>query len=302
MKVVIAGSGGVGGYYGAMLAKAGHDTFFIARGSHLEKIRQNGLFVKSLNGDFNARAGCGENSDSFGPADLALVCVKSYDTTSVFDLYRRSVGPETVILSLQNGIDNESLIAAEFGREKVMGGVAFIGSRVEEPGVILHTAYGHITIGELDGGVSQRAMKLEQAFNAAGVECRVSEDINRDLWGKMVWNVGFNALCAALDCTAKEAASFEHTRSIVRGAMLEWINVAQASGVDLDPALADKNIEVTLKGGEVIPSLLHDKRRGRKMEIETFNGKVAELVESLGIDTKVNKTLAGIVRFYNEKL
>lgn len=302
MNVVIMGAGGVGGYYGGMLARAGHEVFFIARGASLARMKSDGLAVKSFKGDFHVTAARGERSDSFGVADLVLVCVKSYDTAGSFDLFRKSVGVDTVLVSLQNGIDNEELLADEFGREKVMGGVAFIGSRVEAPGVILHTAFGHITIGDLDGGVSERAQRIGGMFNAAGVKCRVSDDIRRDLWRKMIWNVGFNALCAALDRPAKEAVAFDDTRWIVKTAMLEWIAVARASGVDLDPGLADKNIDVTLEGGEVIPSLLHDKRRGQRMEIEAINGKVVALGEALGIGTPVNRTLAGIVRFYNETL
>lgn len=302
MKFLIVGAGGVGGYYGAMLAKGGHQVFFVARGEHLQKINNNGLLIKSVNGDFNVQASAAENSDSFGLADYALICVKSYDTASTFDLYKKNVGEDTVILSLQNGIDNEGVISAEFGHEKVMGGVAFIGSRIEKPGVVLHTAFGGITIGELGGGKSERALNLGKIFTDSGVQCRVSGDIKFDLWAKMVWNVGFNAICAIVNCQAKAAVSDDATGQIVKRAMDEWIEVAQASGVNLQPSLADKNIKVTLKGGEVIPSMLHDRRRGKKMEIETFNGKVAELGSSLGIDTPVNQTLTSIIRFLNQKV
>ncbi|VAX17280.1 2-dehydropantoate 2-reductase [hydrothermal vent metagenome] len=302
MKFVIVGAGGVGGYYGAMLARGGHEVFFTARGEHLKKIGDDGLEIKSVNGDFGIRAMAGESADSFGLADYALVCVKSYDTASTFDLYKNNVGRDTVILSLQNGVDNEDIISSEFGRKKVMGGVAFIGSRIKEPGVILHTAFGHITIGDPGGGVSERALKLCQIFNGSGVKCHVSDDIKRDLWGKMVWNTGFNAICAILDCSAKEVVSYKGTRQIVKSAMDEWIEVARSSGVNLAPSLADKNIAITLKGGEVIPSMLHDRRRGKKMEIETFNGKAAKLGAKLGIDTPVNLALAEIIRFFNQKL
>jgi len=302
MRFVIVGAGGVGGYYGAMLARGGHEIFFIARGEHLKKINNDGLKIKSLNGDFSIRAIAGENADSFGLADYALVCVKSYDTASTSDLYKSSVGPDTVIVSLQNGVDNEQIISSQFGHDKVMGGVAFVGARVERPGLILHTAFGHITIGDPGQGATDRALKLCQIFNDSEVKCHVSDDINRDLWGKMVWNTGFNAICAILDCPAKAVASYEGTRQIVKSAMSEWIEVARSSGVDLDPSLADKNIAVTLKGGEVIPSMLHDRRRGRKMEIETFNGKAAKLGAKLGIDTPVNLALAEIIRFFNQKL
>ncbi|VAX19217.1 hypothetical protein MNBD_NITROSPINAE03-1416 [hydrothermal vent metagenome] len=157
-------------------------------------------------------------------------------------------------------------------------------------------------MGDPEGGVSERALELCQIFNGSGVKCHVSDDIKRDLWGKMVWNTGFNAICAILDCEAKAVASYEGTRQIVKSAMSEWIEVARSSGVDIAPSLADKNIEITLKGGEVIPSMLHDRRRGKKMEIETFNGKAVKLGAKLGIDTPVNLALAEIIRFFNQKL
>ncbi len=296
MKVLIIGSGGVGGYYGAMLAKSGHDLFFIARGAHLGAISQNGLTVKSLGDEFTIHPECGETAESFGVADLVIVSVKAYDTASTLGLYHSNVGSDTAILSLQNGIDNETVVAREYGNECVLGGIAFIGSRVENPGVILHTAFGHIAIGELSGGVSERTKRLGKIFENARIKCKVSGDIKRDLYGKMVWNIGFNAICAIVDKSAKEVAEFEETRNIVRSAMLEWIEVANACGVSLNHDLADKNINTTLKGGEVIPSMLHDRRLGRKMEIDTFNGKAVELGEKRGIATPVNMTLAGLAR------
>ena len=301
MKVLVVGAGGVGGYYGGMLARTGADVFFIARGANLDAISRDGLTVKSFDkGDFNVRAKCGKRADSFGEADVILICVKAYDTSATLDLYRNNVGPETVILSLQNGIDNESIIAEKYGRDRVMGGIAFIGSRVDKPGTILHTAFGHITIGEFSPNAPKgRTEKVAKMFEEAGVRCKISGDIRRDLYGKMIWNVGFNALCAILDCTAKEAVSFGGTRMVVKEAMLEWINVAVADGVDLSPGMADKNIEVTLKGGEVIPSMLHDRRLGRRMEIDTFNGKVTQMGSRLGVDTPVNKTITALASFLN---
>lgn len=302
MKIIIAGAGAVGGYYGGVLAHAGHDVFFIARGTQFTALRERGLSIKSINGDFALPSPkCGENADSFGPADLILVCFKTYDTVKTLDLYKAGVGQDTAIISLQNGVDNEDIIADRYGADKVLGGVSFIGSRVESPGVILHTAASNIAIGELDGGVSDRAKKLGEVFEKAGVKCKVSGDIKRDMWGKTIWNIGFNAICAILECSAQEVIRFEETKSVVRAAMLEWIAVAKAVGVDLTPDMADKHIERTVTAGEIIPSMLQDKRSGRRMEIDTFNGKAVELGLKLGVDTPVNRTLAAIVRFWNAR-
>ncbi|MDH4185037.1 MAG: 2-dehydropantoate 2-reductase [Nitrospinota bacterium] len=302
MKIVVAGSGGVGGYYGAMMARAGHEVFFIARGAHLEAIAKNGLTVKSYQGDFTIHPPCGQDSSSFGMADLILVCVKAYDTLATTGLYAQSVGPQTLIISLQNGIENEPILMRTFGGAKVLGGIAFIGAMTGSPGVILHTAFGSMAIGEMDGGQSARAEALGKAFTQAGIKCKVSPHIVKDMYGKLLWNVGFNAICSILECSAAEALKFGPTRAMVHGAMMEWVAVAGASGVELDPSSVEKNIETTLKGGEIIPSMLQDKRRGRRMEIESFNGMVARMGRDLGIPVPINSLIADIVRFYNHKL
>ena len=302
MKIVVAGAGGVGGFFGAQLSKAGHDVFMIARGAHLEAIAKNGLCIKSQTGDVLVRPGCGVESSPFGLADLALVCFKAYDTASTTALYAPSVGSNTTIISLQNGLDNEPALIKAFGAEKVVGGVAFIGSRVQSPGVILHTAFGSIAIGEMNGEPSARVAELGAMFTAAGIKTRVSPNIVKDKYSKMTWNIGFNGLCAILDCSAGAAVRFNPTRALVRSAMMEWISVARKTGVSLDYSIADTNIQVTESGGEVIPSMLEDKRRGRRMEIESFNGKAERLGAHAGIPTPVNSMIANLVRYYNSRI
>ncbi|MDH5510104.1 MAG: 2-dehydropantoate 2-reductase [Nitrospinota bacterium] len=302
MRIVIAGAGGVGGYYGAMLAKAGHEIFFIARGAHLEEIKHQGLMVRSYLGDFSARAQCGRDSSDFGLADLVLVCFKAYHTRSTTGLYAPSVGPKTVVLSLQNGVGADSILAERFGQEKVMGAVAFIGSRVEAPGMVLHTGFGSLALGEMGGRYSDRARELGDMFVQANIKCRVSGDIRKDKFSKMVWNAGFNGICAIVDCSAGEALKSTSTRALIRTAMLEWIAVARGAWVDLDYELADKSIETTEKGGEVIPSMVMDKRNGRLLETEAINGKVIELGVLHKIPTPLNQFIVDILDFHNEKV
>jgi len=292
----------VGGYFGAMLARAGHEVFFIARGRHLEAIKRQGLLVKSYLGDFSVRAQCGPDSGEFGTADLVLVCFKAYHTRSTLDLYAASVGPGTVALSLQNGVDAESILAESFGEDRVMGGVAFIGSRVEAPGVALHTGFGSIALGEMKGGQSGRARELGDMFSQAKIKCRVSGDIKRDKYAKMVWNTGFNGICAILDCSAGEALKCSSTRALIRTAMMEWITVARAAAVELDYEMADKNIETTEKGGEVIPSMVVDKRNNRLLETDAINGKAVELGAQHNVSTPVNQFIVDILEFHNEKV
>lgn len=300
MKVAIVGTGAIGGFYGGKLAKAGHDVFFIARGENLTALKSLGLTVKSCDGDFLVSAQYGETGEFFGIADLVVVCIKSFDTENTLELYKSNVGPETKILSLQNGVDNEMIISDRYGDGAVIGGVAFIGSYMGAPGVVCHTSFGHITIGDFSDATSGKTKTIANAFNKAGVACKTTQNIKRTLYAKMVWNVGFNALTAICDSTARTLVESHHMRKIVESAMLEWVRVANKAGVDLTDDMAAKNIEVTLKGGEVISSMLHDMRSGSRMEIESINGKVVELAAKHNIPAPVNVTLTGIISFMNE--
>ena len=301
MKVLIVGAGAVGSYYGAKLAKAKNDVFFIARGESLKAIKKNGITVQSVDGDFVVTPNCDSDGKSFGVADLVVVCVKAFDTSNTFNLYANNLNQNSVILSLQNGVDNEEKISSRFGEEKVVGGVAFIGVRTLSPGVVLHTAFGHITIGELNDQKTERINAIAALFQDAGIACKVSSNIKRVLYSKMLWNIGYNAICAILEASAKEVAQNQETIKTIRAAMKEWTAVARAAGVSLTDDMVEKNIEVTLKGGEVIPSMLHDRKMGRRMEIETINGKAVELGERFGVKTPVNQALVSLISFIEEQ-
>lgn len=299
MKILIAGSGGTGGYYGGRLAKAGEEIFFIARGEQLARIAQEGLTVRSINGDFNVAVKAGENARNFGCADIILVCVKSYQLAEILELIAINVGDKSLILSLGNGIESEKIIARKFSESSVAGAVAFIASRIEEPGVIRHSAYGHMTIGELDGALSVRIKKAAEIFNQAGIKCRVSEKIRREIYAKMIWNVGFNALCTLTRNSAGRLLSDRRLENMVREAMTEWISVASAEGVELDPAMIEKNIYATKNGGEIIPSMLQDLYAGRKFEIDILNGTVSKLGRKYNLPTPVNDTISALIENFN---
>jgi len=196
MKVAVMGSGAVGGYFGGLLAKGGADVTFIARGKHLEALRAQGLAVKSVKGDFSLHVKATGDPNEVGPLNLILFCVKSYDTERAMRQALPMVGRETAVLSLQNGIDNEEKIASIIGKEKVLAGVAYIGSSVPEPGVISHEAEGKIVFGEMDGGLSDRVLKLREFFDRCGLPAEASPDIKKALWAKLAWNAPFNAINA----------------------------------------------------------------------------------------------------------
>ncbi len=179
MRMVVMGTGGTGGYFGGLLARAGEEVTFVARGAHLEAIRAQGLTVKSrLAGDFTLRVKATDNPAEVGPVDLILFCVKAYDTDAAAEQIRSLVGPDTVILSVQNGIDNEEWIARIVGDKHVIGAVAQISSVIEAPGVIAQTAGpGKILFGELAGDASPRTERLLGIFRRAGIAAEFRPDI-----------------------------------------------------------------------------------------------------------------------------
>src|SRR5574337_1729073 len=179
LKVAVVGVGAVGGYFGGLLAKSGADVTFIARSVRLEALRTTGLTVKSWKGDFSVRVSATDDPTKVGPVDLILFCVKSYDTESAIHLALSMVGRESIVLSLQNSIDNEEKIASLVGKEKVLAGVAYIGASVLEPGVVCHQESGRIVFGEIDGGISDRIIRLKAFFDRYGLPAEGSPDMKK---------------------------------------------------------------------------------------------------------------------------
>ncbi len=299
-KIAVVGAGGVGGYFGGLLAKAGLDVFFLARGEHLKAIKKNGLKVESYRGDFDVKMTASDDPAMIGLCDIVLFCVKSFDTESMAERIKPLVGQSTVIISFQNGVENEEIIGNVLGSEKVMGGVAFIGSRIKAPGVILHTAAGSMTFGELEGGTSERGRGLLKLFENAGIEAILSENIKKAMWQKMVWNCGFNAITALSGSSVSQLLSVAEARQVVKDAMDEVLSVAKGLGVALREDLPGKTITHTEKQGEIRTSMLVDLENGRKVEIEALNGAVSRLGKKLGMPTPVNDTLYAALKVINK--
>ncbi|MBF0170945.1 MAG: 2-dehydropantoate 2-reductase [Nitrospinae bacterium] len=300
MRIVVCGAGAVGGYYGGKLALAGHETFFIVREKSLEHFHRNGLTVMSFDGDFTIMPPVGATSEGFGVADLVIVAVKAPHLDDALPLFSSSMGPKTKIVSLMNGIDSEEIIAARYGADAVIGGIAFIGATNDGPGLVTHNSYGRAAVGPWTPASADAARILKEAFDAAGVKCKLSSDIRFDLWTKLLWNVGFNAVCALADAPTSQTTGYGPTRELSRVAMRELVAVAQAMGIMLTEEMVEKNIETTSTGGEVYPSMLQDMRAGRLMEVDLFNGRVSSLGKELGIPTPVNDTLAALTGIRNQ--
>ncbi|MBI3814954.1 MAG: 2-dehydropantoate 2-reductase [Nitrospinae bacterium] len=325
MEILIIGAGAVGGYFGGLLAKgrdnsAGSlDVTFLARGEHLKAIQERGLSIKSIKGDFNIRVRAVERLPDAEKFDLIIFAVKSYDLPDACQNIKNAVGDNTIIMSLLNGVDSEDIVGSFFGMEKVIGSVAFIGAQILEPGVISHTAAGMITIGELNNpinppliplykrgtegdlrGTGGRCEEILRIFESAGVPIKLSEDINKDIWSKMVWNVGFNAITAITGSMVSDVLAVPESRKVVEMAMKETVDVAREKGIKITDDIVEKTISKTLKAGAIKTSMLQDIENGKKTEIDSINGAIVRMGREMGIPVPVNETLYGIVKIIDK--
>lgn len=291
MRIAVMGSGGTGGYFGGLLARAGEDVTFIARGNHLAALRTQGLTIRSrLAGDFTLPVRATDNPDEVGPVDLVLFCVKTYDTDAAVELSRSLVGPATVVLPLQNGIDAAERLERVLGREHVIGGVALITSSVTAPGTVTQTGgAGKIILGELAGGGSARTERLQQTFERAGIPAQVHPDIQIAIWEKFVFICAFGGITALTRLPIGPILASEACRELFEGVMREVAQVARARGVAVPGDSVERaltlaaSFEPWARG-----SLYHDLESGRRLELDALNGTVVRLARESGCATPFN--------------
>jgi 2-dehydropantoate 2-reductase len=277
MKILIMGTGGVGGYYGGLLAQQGHTVTFIAHGTHLQAIRREGLIVKSVHGDFTVfPASATEDPGEAGEMDLILFCVKTYDTDESARSIRPAVGPQTIVMSLQNGIDAAERIGSVVGIEHVIGGVTWLSSAVEAPGIIRQVSqFRRIVFGELAGGRSKRITFLTEAFKNTGITVEVSEDIQKVLWTKLVFITAISSLGSLTRLPLGDYRSIAETRSLLSNIMKEVETVARAQNVQLDADVVEKWLEfIDNSVPHIKPSMQLDIETGHRTELESMIGVV----------------------------
>jgi 2-dehydropantoate 2-reductase len=301
MKILIVGAGAVGGFYGTKLTLAGEDVTFLARGATLEALRKHDLVVKSFRGDFHTRVKVIGDLSSLSPPDLVMICVKTYDTDKVLKQIRPVVGKETLLLSLQNGIENEKKMAASFGKKRVLGAVCYIGAEVLEPGVILHNARGSVAIGEMDGKATERAKRIVEIFHKAKIDVQLSKNIVKELWTKLSWNTAFNQICTIARATVGSILESKVMRQLLRDTMKEVFAVARKNRI----LLGEKAIAESLKLSSeelraVKPSMLQDFERGKRLEHEAFSGFLVREGKRLRVRTPINTILYELLCFLDQ--
>jgi 2-dehydropantoate 2-reductase len=285
MHIVVMGAGGVGGFFGAKLVKAGEGVTLVARGEHLEAIRRDGLTVRSaVDGVYVVRPRAVEDVKGLAPVDAVLFCVKSFDTEHAAEQLRPAIGSETAVLSLQNGIDNEDKIDAILGGGHALGGVAQVFAVIDGPGVIAHQFAGRIIFGELDGRRSPRAERLLKTFERAGIAVELTTSVRRALWEKYVM------ICAVAGMTAVTRCPI----GVIRDTLPSWamfrrlVEEVVALGAAANAGRGADAVEQIVKYAAAIApdnfsSLYQDLQRGKRLELEALHGHAVRLGARLGV-------------------
>ncbi len=291
MKIAVVGCGAVGSYYGAMLCRAGHETHFLLR-SDYEAVRRSGVLIKDVEGDFKVRPRCARAPTEMGASDLVLIGLKTTANDQFSKLLPPLTGPDTAVLTLQNGLGNEEQLARLFSPKQIMGGLCFVCLNRIAPGVIHHIAHGTVVLGEFQRPPQPRTHRIAEMFQQAGVPCKVTENLSRAHWEKLVWNIPFNGLGVAgvagyetlisQSPSVNQSASFglclttdkllgdPQWENLVWELMLEVFAAAKGHGFEIPPSFAKKQIERTRMMGAYKASTLIDFERGLPLELESL--------------------------------
>ena len=287
MRVLVVGAGAVGGYFGARLVRAGTPVTFVARGPHLAAMQRAGLRVRSaVDGEWVVKVDAVADVTGLAPADIVLFCVKSFDTESAAVAIRPVVGPDTAVVSLQNGVDNEETLERVLGPGHAVGGVAYVFAAVETPGVIVHRLGGRVVVGELDGRHGAQLERLQAAFAAAGVPAEVAPDIRRTLWEKYLMITAQSGMTALTRTPIGVIRSVPESWQMYRLIVEELATLARAEGVRLDDGVVDAIMKAAEGlAPEALSSLHHDLVNGRRLELEGLQGHAVRLGRRHGVPT-----------------
>jgi 2-dehydropantoate 2-reductase len=301
MRIVVIGAGGTGGYFGGLLARAGEEVTFLARGTQLEALRTQGLTVKSrLAGTFALPVHATSDPQEIGAVDLVLFCVKTYDTRAASEGLGHFIGPETVVLPIQNGIDAAEQLSREVGVQHLVGGVAYVTSQIESPGVIAQTAgSGSIELGELAGGQSERTQRLQQVLQHAGIRAQLPDDIRVTLWEKFLFICAFSGVTALTRLPLGRVFAYQETRELLRAVMTEGEALARARGIALPVDIVERSYAMLQAlEPEAMGSMAFDLLAGRRLEIEALNGTMVRLGKEYGMSLPFNSAIYAALKPY----
>jgi 2-dehydropantoate 2-reductase len=303
MKILVMGAGAIGAYYGAKLKRAGEDVYLCARGKHLRALKTHGLVMKGGGEEIVLKIPATDNPSEFAPYDLALFCVKSYDTISAAEQLRGCLTPGGVVMTLQNGVENEAVLCTVFPRESVIGGNARVGAEIVAPGTLVHSGYGYIEFGELDGTQTPRATRLAEMFRRAGIYGELTRDLKTIRWIKLMGNNGTNCVCALGRCSLARALKDPEGYRLMHELMLETVKVGQAEGAKLTDEMADnalKRLRAIANADEIRPSTLQDVERGKPLEYDAIAGAVIRAADHHGIAVPATRTAHALLKLLDK--
>jgi 2-dehydropantoate 2-reductase len=301
MTFAFIGAGAVGGFYGALLARQGHDVRFVARGAHLEAIRRDGLRVVGAVGDFTVKTPADSDPARFGPVDVVVLAVKTYDNATAIPLIRPLLGPATTVLTIQNGVDSAEEVAAVVGEDATLGGATYVATAIERPGVIRQTGtHRRIVFGEYfrpSAAPSPRVLAIADAMKAADIHAEPVADARPAVWEKFTYLAPFAAFTGAARLPIGPLWGDEHCREMFLQAVTEVGRVAAAHGIALPADHLDRTRDYATKlPPSTRSSLLIDLSQGKRIEVEALQGSVVRRGARTGVPTPIMSTLYAVLK------
>ena len=301
MRIAIVGTGGVGGYFGARLKAAGENVAFLARGAHLAAMRQDGLRIRSAHGDLRIHPiEATDDARAIGPVDFAIVAVKLYDTEAAAESCRALIGPNTSVVSLQNGVTAADTLAAAVGAERVLGGIAYIMATIDAPGLIVHTGpMARLVLGEFGGGASARVSALAAAIRRAGVTVEESPDISAAIWTKFIFLAPLSGITSLTRSSVGPIRTDPGARGLFANAIAETVALARARQIRVAPDATERALAfLDSLPPDMGSSMFYDLRHGKRLELAWLSGTVARLGREAGVATPTHDFIAAALGLY----
>ena len=300
MRIAFMGSGGLGGYFGARLCKGGADVHFIARGEHLQAMRSEGLRVEGPEPIHIAHVNATDDPADVGVVDFVMIGVKLWDTEAALQQIRPMVGPDTAIISFQNGVLKDQYLRAVYDESRIMGGVGYVATTIDRPGVIRQTGpMQRLLFGEFDGARSTRGEALLAACLAGGIKAEFSDNILREIWQKYVFLVGLSGTTTTMRKTIGPIRENAQTRAFLADVMREVVAVGRSHGVGLPEDYAEVRMRLADEVAfDMTSSMHHDLDRGKPLEVRWLAGGVVELGQRKGVPTPLNRAIADILALH----
>jgi 2-dehydropantoate 2-reductase len=295
-KVAVVGAGAVGGYFGGMLARAGAPVTMIGRTAFVEAVKKNGLFLDAVSFQESVRVSASTELSDVRGAEIVLFCVKTTDNAATSRALAPLLAPGAIVVSMQNGVDNAEQIRGASGIEAVSA-VVYVAAAVPEPGHVKHAGRGDLVVGPRN----EKSERVAAMFQRAGVNCRVADNIEGELWTKLVWNCALNAISALGRAKYGQIAASTDARKVVEEVVYEVLAVARAANIQ-PPGLEDPKaalagaFKIAAQMSEALSSTGQDMMRGKRTEIDSLNGYIARRGAALGVPTPVNHALYTLVK------